>query len=252
MEQSNDPNLSNLFSLYERVGSGYSESDLFSFEGFKVVKTTASVWPNFAFDIEPIAVDKGILASIVEHMKDLNMRPTAVVAAGPGLMGALKSQGFMPADQWTSMDYAKIGNRRAGVEKDGASVSLIKDRDAIKAWSEIVSQELFAGRSLDFEIFVNLQRAGADLLSIRKAGELVGSAMIYFDENGSPGIYMLCIRSSHQGQGFGRLILEACLARLQEKAIDTVYLQSTQKGLSLYRRSGFRESIKYWICCKIK
>jgi GNAT superfamily N-acetyltransferase len=252
MGTENDINLTNLFSLYQKIGSGYKESEVFGFDDFKVVRTIGSPWPNTAYSIEEHKITESVIAAIGSEMKDLQMMPAIILNYIPGMLDVLKPQGFMPVEQWTGMSRTGIRTKPPVAASAGVSISLINDQEGTKSWTDIVSRVLFGGKYLDCGIFGLLRSEGAELIGISIGNEPVGSLMLYFDENGIPGIYMVCVKADHRGKGLARLIVGYCLDRLKQNNIDTCYLQSTKMGLGLYKALGFQESVKYVTCCKIK
>jgi ribosomal protein S18 acetylase RimI-like enzyme len=81
---------------------------------------------------------------------------------------------------------------------------------------------------------------------------MAGSTMIYIDDTGTAGIYMVGVKGKFRKQGLGKELILFCLDRLKKRGIDKCYLQSTRMGAPLYKSLNFQERDKYLIFCKVK
>jgi ribosomal protein S18 acetylase RimI-like enzyme len=160
----------------------------------------------------------------------------------------MRQAGFFPADQWVGMSYGGIGSRIAGFNDS----NVIDGRNDIVAWTNVVSETLFHQNPLDEGIFQGLCSRGVELIGVKAGDELAGTSMVYIDEDGIAGIYMVGIKEKFRGRGLGKQLVVACMKSIAEKGIDKCYLQSTRMGLGLYKGLNFKETDKYLIFCKIK
>lgn len=251
MKVSESKVLGNLFSLYRALGNNLDSIDIAAHDGFEIVYARGAAWPNMAFNIEENAISKDLLESVAAEMVSFGVRPSMIVHHSLALPGVLKPYGFFPVDQWTGMRYLLSSIERDQRDKPSACFS-IDDGKGLKDWMAVVSGTLFDNNHLDIGAFEWLRSGGADIVGLKVENELVGSSMIYYDQDGTPGIYMVGIKKEYRGKGLGREIVNFCLLKIKDAGADTCYLQATRAGLGMYKAMGFEELDKYLICCKIK
>lgn len=75
-------------------------------------------------------------------------------------------------------------------------------------------------------------------------GQVVGTVTAYRYSDALAWIGMMIVRDSHRGRGIGRELMQTVLQSLLKSGTETIKLDATPMGLSLYRALGFeREGI---------
>jgi len=105
------------------------------------------------------------------------------------------------------------------------------------------AQELrdVAGRATDSVVLVAVGD-GSEVLGGVTFVPGSGRTMSEFDDADAAGIRMLAVHPSHQGNGVGRALVEACIARARAAGRARLVLHSTKymhAAQSLYRSLGF-------------
>jgi len=245
-------NLKNLFSLYRLAGGVGEHVELLQFEGYSVIRARQSAWPNMAFDVDSHLTGRELADGIADKMKALNARPTVILQDSHVQPGVMRQAGFFPVDQWVGMSYDGIKARKPGETAGSGDGFIVDGSKDILSWTNVVSETLFNRNSLDERIFRSLCSGGVELIGVKTGDELAGTSMVYIDEDGVAGIYMVGIKEKFRGKGLGKRLVGACMKSIADKGIDKCYLQSTRMGLGLYKGLSFKETDKYLIFCKIK
>ena len=104
---------------------------------------------------------------------------------------------------------------------------------------ELSTEQLWPHREEDWRLFFDL---GEGVVAERD-GAIVGTAMTWrFGEHFAT-IGMVIVTAGEQGQGIGRMMMEALLTRLDGRS---VLLNATVEGMPLYTRLGFTEIGTVW------
>lgn len=77
-------------------------------------------------------------------------------------------------------------------------------------------------------------------------GAAVATGSVYYSA-GIAGIYTIGTLAAARGKGYGAAITEACTYHAIQKGIDTVFLQSSKMGYTVYQRLGFQEICRFKI-----
>lgn len=90
-----------------------------------------------------------------------------------------------------------------------------------------------------------------DRLVLLADGQVVGFACFYEDARGFTGradeaseIAAFYLLKSHQGRGYGRLLMESCLSRLPREKVILYVLKGNERAIGFYRHMGFAETGK--------
>lgn len=113
-----------------------------------------------------------------------------------------------------------------------------KDLDAVLA-NEFTAYDFPWTRN----VFAECIRAGNQCWIAEHQGEVIGHA-IFTVGAGEAHLLNVCIRGSRQGEGFGRELVEAVLAKAREGGADALFLEvrpSNQRAAALYESLGFVE-----------
>lgn len=105
----------------------------------------------------------------------------------------------------------------------------------IESATELSREQLWPHREEDWHLFLTL---GEGLVA-ESGGKLVGTVMAWRFGETAAAIGMVIVSSAAQGQGIGRKLMEAMIARLGDR---TIMLNATEEGFPLYRKLGFVET----------
>jgi ribosomal protein S18 acetylase RimI-like enzyme len=146
------------------------------------------------------------------------------------------------------MHYDLTGQKRISDQ----GISIVNTLAEISEWTDTVSKILFESKPLSMNLFKFLQNESADLLAIRIDQSIIGTSMIYYDEQGNAGIYMVAVDEKFRGMGFGKKIIRQCFELIIRRNISKCYLQATKMGFPLYKTLGFERTENYILYWKIK
>jgi ribosomal protein S18 acetylase RimI-like enzyme len=125
----------------------------------------------------------------------------------------------------------------------------VNDLDTFELWVEI-AQAAFGLPKMVFDVFRKAQcEIGFEQDCVLRNfvgtadGEAVCCGTIFYG-HGIAGIYTIGTPTEHRGRGYGSAITEACMAVIQEKGHDTVFLQASKMGFPVYEKIGFQEICK--------
>ena len=86
-------------------------------------------------------------------------------------------------------------------------------------------------------------RDGGYILSLVDGDDVIGVLALFNEGNGVYQLAKMAVAPAHQGRGYGRLLMEASLAKLRALKASKVYLDSNtvlDAAITLYRKHGFR------------
>jgi GNAT superfamily N-acetyltransferase len=241
-------NIANLYSLYQCVADNTHATQIFSYDGYKIIKTDDSVWPNTVYDINTISFTDDFVKSIKAGMTERGAGPVLFEPCEERV-ALYKQNGILPADRWVGM----VKNKLDAVERrvNEAEVRSIDDSE-IAEWVKIVSDVLFGGKQLLTTIFTSLPKENNGYIALWIDGEMVGTSMIHYDVAGNAGIYMVCVSENHRGKGLGRALIEYCYECVKKRGMNSCVLQATQKGIPLYTSMGFESFGNYTLLMKLR
>jgi len=120
---------------------------------------------------------------------------------------------------------------------DTATQTLVRVRkmqpEDVPAARELSRQQKWPHRAVDWEF---LFRHGSGFIADAD-GQVVGTTLIWPYGETAANLGMVIVSPQSQGQGIGSRLMEAALDALGDR---TVRLNSTEEGLTLYRKFGFK------------
>lgn len=115
-------------------------------------------------------------------------------------------------------------------------------RDINLEWIE----RYFAVEQKDRDVLGDPQKyildPGGAIIVAEDAGETIGVIALMIMDGGSVELAKMCVASSAQGKGVGRLLIEAVIAKARAMGMSRVYLETNSvlgPALKLYRDAGF-------------
>src|ERR1700748_529162 len=106
MEVSDPDILNNLFSLYRSLGTADASVQVIPFGHYSLVKAQNSAWPNIAFGVDEAHFGPELIENIAREAAALQLRPTVILPYNEKWVPLLKTQGFLPVDQWVGMSLS--------------------------------------------------------------------------------------------------------------------------------------------------
>ena len=189
--------LDNLFRLY-RATAGNNNVEHIVNDGYEIVYSLASHWPNMVFNISKSNFDVALVEDIGDQIIDSSF-------------------------------------------------------ESLSEWVKLVELNLFDNKHLEQSVFKAL--IGEKKLSVvyaRLNGNLVGTAMIFYDNYQFAGVYMVSTNLEFRCRGIGRRIMEFCFSDIKAKGISFCVLQSTSDGLPMYEKLRFKSDGKLNLYWKVK
>jgi len=104
----------------------------------------------------------------------------------------------------------------------------------LPAAAELSVEQQWPHRVEDWELFLKL---GEGVVAERN-GKLIGTALGWCFGPDMATVGMVIVNPAEQGQGIGRKLMDAIIARLGDR---TIVLNATEEGLPLYKKLGFVE-----------
>lgn len=241
--------LYNLSSLFAAVGI-LDGSVFVKQAGYSMVKAPGSAWPNMIFDVNSDAVNGKWIDSVVADIHKYEIQPLMMCEDNAVLNAIFKEKGFAPIDRWLNM-HLSISFTPDRYD-NGVAVSLVEKAGDISAWVKVVSKILFNSKPLKEEVFIGLSKANAEIVVAKFGNETIGTTLIYYDDTGTAGLYMVGVTEEYRGKGIGRMLLDFSMEQILKREKDLCVLQSTKKGLHLYARYGFESDSNYNLLYKVK
>ena len=138
----------------------------------------------------------------------------------------------------------------------GLEIEPVVDARAVATYLHVIASSLMEGPDADRRIAVFVDTVGAalatriplDPVPIRFLGRLdgrpVGTSRVSLSA-GVPGLYSVVTAPDVRGRGIGRAMTLAALRAGRDVGHRIAVLQSSDAGLAVYRRLGFRELFSY-------
>ena len=243
-----DFNIHNLFSLYNFIGQNVNDSILINTDLFSIISTNESIWPNIVFNLHINLDGKDFNEKYFEILNKENKNHLIISDNNAQEKIKLKELGYIHVDSWIGMNR-DLDSRIEEIHFNPEGENIIIANENLKyldQWVSIVSNELFNGEALEFNLFKKLVNSETcTVIGFLKNDTIIGSAMIYYDENGFAGIYMVAVDKGFRRLGIGLNILEFALSYIKDKKANKVILQSTKLGYPLYKKLGFEKDNIY-------
>lgn len=245
--------LNNLYSLYNYVARVYQQTICVSMNAFRVVYTNGSCWPNMVFSIEEIKFEEEQLDEICDFLAEKKMSPLILTAENEKLTKLFRTRNFMPVEQWTGMSVELNEPVKKKSLDKGYEIVAFKAGDDISQFTEAVSENLFKSNRLNNQLFQAMLLANKiEMIAAVVNNQIVGTAMIYYDENDIAGLYMVSSNKNYRERGVGTALVNYALNEIAAKEIKTCVLQSTRQAISLYQKAGFEKQSVINLFWKVK
>jgi len=247
-------NTTNFNSLYNSIGNGVNIFNFRKHENYSIIVSDTTAWPNGIYDIDVREHSiEDVVENIYKNTEEFRIKPLIISIDNEELDWSLRKSGhhYYPIEQWVGMYSAKSRIEIPPVDSSVFAEALRPDSD-IPAWVKVVSGTLFKGKALAAEIFYYLLEKGHTLVALWKGDAIIGTALIYRDEDNISGLYLVSVKDEFRGRGFGKIIIKYCLEVIESRECKACVLQSTKAGIRLYESMGFAASNLYNLFWKLK
>jgi GNAT superfamily N-acetyltransferase len=224
-------------------------------EEYISVQLRNSVWPNITYSLnDGFLTNISVLESVSLDIENKKINPLIISNNDSSDIQLLKNKGIYLIDRWVLMNLNLkdfIYNKRAIIGNEFEYGKITSDIE-LPDWIEILSNNLFDGKELNIDIFSFLMRSSSDLFYLKHNNKIIGTILVYYDENSIAGVYMVSIDKSERKQGLGGQLMNYALKEVKKKGIKKVTLQSTKLGVNLYNSLGFKKKNDINLFYKIK
>jgi N-acetylglutamate synthase-like GNAT family acetyltransferase len=246
-------NLSNLFSLYNLIALKNDSVIINKNENFSIIVANNSIWPNTIFKVCAKELTDEIITEIEKSIKSYSVKPLLLLENEADSLARVRKNGFLPIDQWVCMYHEEgLGSKKSIVNPSVFSISLLRNNVDLNEWVNLVSESMFNNKKLDESIFKLLMDSGIELVVVKLENKIIGSAMIYFDENNIAGIYLVSVSKAHRKQGIGKQIINFCFECIRLHKVSYCVLQATRQAVSLYENLEFKKTGTFNLYLKVK
>ncbi|HRP37167.1 MAG TPA: hypothetical protein PLS50_05135, partial [Candidatus Dojkabacteria bacterium] len=183
----------NLYSLYDKVGHGVDGVRYFSDENFRMITEKTSAWPNSIYALNSSKLNESLLDDLNDKINEYNFEPILLSEHNPCDLDILKKKGFILVDRWTGMSHNAMNYRRCAINDEADLECCVINNEELPIWINVVSNELFGNKPLSPNIFAYLMSVGNVLIALKKGSKIIGSCMLYYDENDVVCLYIVCI-----------------------------------------------------------
>jgi ribosomal protein S18 acetylase RimI-like enzyme len=246
---------SNLFSLYKGFAMAGNYT-LTVHPSYSWIKTNKSIFPKNIFKIDPDMNDD-VLSELVKMIQDDQVSPFLIFRDDkmtPAFIDRLKAKGFRQVMQWPGMAVPLQKNHTWITHDDfNIAVKKIKDNEEINEWADMVEQILFNGGKLDRKTLMALILSSDLNLYIGCVDGLSAGTLLSWTNDQVTGLYMITTLPAFRKKGVAWQLTNTAIRDAAIAGCRYAVLESTPRGLSLYRKAGFKEYCSfsiYWMLGK--
>ncbi len=245
----------NLYSLYRGFANA-GDYALTERPSYSWIWTDKSVFPRNIFQIDP-AMDETALSDLVQLIKDDRASPFMVFRndkVNDDFIEKLKAKGFRQVMHWPGMALPLQHNHKWTVADDPAiSIKKIRDAEDVSEWAGMVEDILFNSRKIDRKVLNNLVHTPALSLYTGYYDNVPAGTLLMWTGDQVAGLYMITTRPDFRKKGVAWQMTNKAIRDAAFTGCHYAVLESTQQGLSIYRKAGFLESCSfsiYWMLGK--
>jgi GNAT superfamily N-acetyltransferase len=237
----------NLFDFYLEIASlaKLSRGEL---QGIPYVKNVLGTWPNFILGGNIIHPDE--LNKMADAMKKGDVPSTWIrdIEVQKNFEDLALKRGIRQVNQWTGMSFQlnKMSSLSAG--RSDIGIARIIDHADIDAWGELVNREILNSKILDSSLIHILNESeNFHLFGLWNEDNRLVSTTLIFAKNEVGGIYFVATDKNERGKGYAFSLVSYAINYCISNRIYKFVLHSTQLGIPLYQKLGFKENTNYGI-----
>lgn len=235
----NDISEFNLYSLFNSFRDSNSIVFVSSGQYHDSIKAIDSHWPNAIFNLNEASFKEENFQCILSEIKSKELFPLLICNEKLANIEFLRKHFFLPIDIWVKMSV-ELEEINGDSNNSELLFKNIEDELELNNVANLVSEELFKGKKVASKVFkFLLDYTNTLFFGLYLNSNLIGTAMVFIDENGVAGYYMVCVKSVFRGKGYGKTLMKQSFKWLKTIGVKKCTLQSTAAGLSLYKSLGF-------------
>jgi GNAT superfamily N-acetyltransferase len=241
----------NLYSLYEELAaSGLVSSGTAG--GCRFIRHLASAWPNMVYPGG--AAGRPDIAALVESVKAGHCPRLMLFEEGmvtEDLVEEMNGFRFVPAAEWTNMVVLLAGMdggrdlERGEEERRQLDCKVVDSRNPVewKDWSSVAEEVLFKKEKLAADLFsYGCEKGLFKLMTGYYGDQAVGTTLLYRGK--LAGVYMVATLPSFRRKGLAKELMRFTGSVAATDGYSSLVLHSTNAGLGLYERLGYRSAGK--------
>jgi GNAT superfamily N-acetyltransferase len=231
--------IENLYDLYNYLEK-QPQISFFSSGSFNTLIADGYEWPSITYSTT-IDFSKDDLDKLKHALKNSTCKTLIVDdSISENQLSFLKDMRFKPMVKWYNM--GKELNDvldTSPISIEGLDIILCQDQQSISDWVSIVSNVLFKGRPIPYDIFCEGVNKGVFKLLLGKIdGKPTSTILVYHGK--TAGIYMVATLPQYQKRGVGKTIMKRAEDIIYEIGNRSVQLHSTHAGFQLYSSLGYK------------
>lgn len=217
------------------------------------VMATNSIWPNANYRFKSNFIQSNSIGfdQLLQKV-DEGVEPKLFFFEKIDDIQFLRSKNIYPIDSWRLMELNGAAATDKQINSQPYIFMPINNEAGLQEWLQVVSLILFHSKAIDAKIIQHLLQKNVQLYALFIDGKIMGTTMVYTDENNVAGIYMVGISKEHQGKGWGKILLNQTIALTQKAQPLKIVLQSTRGWLNFYKSLGFYQNGNVYLFFKIK
>ncbi len=246
IEAIREMNRNNLYSFYQGIGriAGF---EIGMVSSARYVSNAAMEWPSYILGGGKMS--RSSLLQIFNRMKDDTlpyfwMRP---MDEDPEFEEFAGEHGIRKVNLWRGMHLERMSPFRLPVPHPELLFEEVITQHDLKAWLQVLNQEVMTCRELSVKNFINLLADPSFRFFRVSRGRKTISTIMMHKRKTETGIYMVTTALAERGKGIGRWITASAIDRLLADGCRDFVLHATPSGFPVYQRLGFEECCDYGI-----
>jgi ribosomal protein S18 acetylase RimI-like enzyme len=237
----------NIYAFYDEIGSvlkkGFSKTIPISW-----INTGSGSWPNMIYNTTfPEENLDEFVAKNIEAIKT-KQAPAFWLLEDDALEKKLSQKliifGMRPIMHWTGMGFKANETLEIKLSSNTTIKSVSTDEE-LNAWKDILSKALMTSNRIQDGIFESLYtKDNLELYLVLDNDVPVATGLAYFSDKVC-GIYMIATLDEHRRKGYGSAVTKHCINAAHQKGITNIVLQASDKGVSIYKKMGFKEYCEF-------
>ncbi|MBN2276067.1 MAG: GNAT family N-acetyltransferase [Bacteroidales bacterium] len=246
---------SNLFSLYKAFADA-GDYNVIKHASYTRIETGKSAFPRNIFQIDT-GMDDDALSELTRLIKDGEASPFLIFRddnAPVVFAERLKENNFRQVMKWPGMAIPLYDDLKImAVDDKNIAIRKIEDKREIDTWTGMVEKVLFNGKRLDRQALQTLAYSQGGALYTGFLNGMAAGTLLSWSAGQVTGFYMITTLPEFRKKGIARQMMQTALRDASSAGCRYAVLESTQMGLSLYQRAGFKEYCSfsiYWMLGK--
>ncbi len=232
----------NLFSFFTFLSEN-STSNFSDRTYCNIIKTPNSIWPNFTYNVEPSI-------GALTHLKELldNKKAPNYIIFYEGQVrvneDVFTELDFVPLAEWACLEYDS--KTKSTEQIQDFEVKKVTTEEELEQWTKVASSGF---DQLDYALFQQcFENEQVEFYAGYYQSKMVSSAMLFIDGD-TTGIYHVVTLPEYRKKGFGSQLFSHCQDEATKTGAKHVIAQSTQQGLSAWKKIGMKQYGNFYLFC---